>query len=200
MHSEVREPAVAYGKNKFTIDEYLSIEQEATEKSEYYKGEIFSMSGAKIGHNRVCSNLNHALLSGLKGKPCQPFGSDQRVHITKNTLFTYPDISVYCGKIETLNDDEFNALNPTVIIEVLSASTRNYDRGDKFKLYRDIPTLKDYILVDSETIGIEAFSLNHEQNWVLKEYKSLEDILAIPSIDCFIAVEEIYDSVAFTLL
>ena len=78
----------------------------------------------------------------------------------KNSLFTYPDISIVCGDPETRNNDELNLVNPTVIIEVLSSSTKNYDRGEKFKLYRDIPTLKEYTLVDSESISVEAFYIN----------------------------------------
>ena len=152
---ELREPAVAYGKQKFTIEEYLAMEEAATEKHEYYKGEIFAMSGAKLPHNIISRNLLIGLGIKLNGKKCQPFGSDQRIHIEVNTLFTYPDISIICGAPETLNNDDLNVLNPAVIIEVLSPSTRNYDRGEKFKLYRDILTLKEYILVDSESIHIE---------------------------------------------
>lgn len=197
MHSEVREPAVAYGKSRFTIEEYLEMENAATEKSEYYNGEIFAMSGAKLNHNRIANNVQHGLRTRLKGKGCETFGSDLRIHIEQNTLFTYPDISVICGQVETRNNDEYNALNPTVIIEVLSPSTKTYDRGDKFKLYRDIPTLKDYLLIDSETVGIEAFSINNEGNWVLREYRLLDDKLIIPSVACEIMLSEIYDSVSF---
>ena len=153
---EVKEPGVAYGKNKYTIAEYLEMEEAATEKHEYYLGEIFAMSGSKVPHNIITSNLNIYLGQKLRGKPCRPFNSDQRIHIEKNTLFTYPDISIICGDIITLNDDDWNVLNPTVIIEVLSPSTKNYDRGEKFKLYRDIVTLKEYILIDSTSIHIEA--------------------------------------------
>ena len=190
---ELREPTVAYGKQKFTIEEYLEIENAAVEKSEFYKGEIFAMSGAKLTHNIIATNTMIALGTKLKGKSCNPFGSDQRIHIPKNTLFTYPDISVFCGKVETLNDDEFNTLNPTVIIEVLSPSTKNYDRGDKFKLYRDIPSLKEYILIDSESISIEAFKINSSGFWELQEYKSVDEQLSLPSLQLDIAMSEIYD-------
>src|SRR6202012_6265077 len=150
---EVREPAVAYAKRKYSIEEYLEMENAATEKHEYYKGEIFAMSGAKHQHNLVAGNIYAPLKNKLRDKPCKPLNSDSRIHIEKNTLFTYPDISVVCGDPVFLNDDEWNLLNPTVIIEVLSPSTQNYDRGDKFNLYRDIPTLKEYILGEPETIG-----------------------------------------------
>ncbi len=135
------------------------------------------------------------LFSKLKGKKCQPYGSDVRIHIPSNTLFTYPDISIICGKAITLNDDEWNVLNPTVIIEVLSKSTKNYDRGEKFKLYRDIPTLQEYILADSESMHIEIFRLNENKHWELEEYNSLKDIVHIKSIDEKILLSEIYEDV-----
>ena len=156
---EINEPTVAYSKQKMSIQEYLEMENAADEKHEYYKGEIFAMSGAKMPHNRIASNLLIALGLKLKGKKCQPYGSDARIHIETNTLFTYPDISIICGEVITLNNDDYNVLNPIVIIEVLSKSTKNYDRGEKFKLYRDIVTLKEYILVDSESMHIEIFRL-----------------------------------------
>ena len=192
---ELREPTVAYGKQKFTIEEYLEIENAAIEKSEYYKGEIFAMSGAKLTHNIIVGNLYSKLHQKLNGKICRPFGSDQRIHIPKNTLFTYPDISVFCGKVETLNDDEFNTLNPTVSIEVLSPSTKNYDRGDKFKLYRDIPSLKEYILINSTGIGVEAYRIIEKGHWELQEYTDIKEILLLPSINFSITLQEIYEGV-----
>lgn len=190
---EVKEPAVAYGKQKFSIEEYLEMENTSIEKHEYYKGEIFAMSGAKVPHNTIAGNLYAALHIKLRGKKCKPYNSDQRIHIASNTLFTYLDISIICGELITLNNDDYNVLNPTVIIEILSASTKNYDRGEKFKLYRDIPTLKEYILVDSESIHIEVFRLNENNHWELEEYNSIDDELYIKAIDEKVFIAEIYD-------
>src|SRR2546428_4925824 len=102
---EVREPAVAYGKQKISIAEYLEMENTSLEKHEYYKGEVFAMAGAKVPHNIIAGNLMIVLGQKLKGKSCRPFNSDLRIHVEKNTLFTYPDISVICGDIITLNND-----------------------------------------------------------------------------------------------
>src|ERR1700752_3083367 len=99
MDIEIREPIVAYGKKKFTIEEYLEFERSAPEKNEYYQGEIFAMSGSGIVHNVIFSNVFREVANGLRGKSSQPFGSDMRTHIPENTLFTYPDISIYCGEI-----------------------------------------------------------------------------------------------------
>lgn len=192
---EVREPAVAFGRQKFTIQEYLEMEEAAIEKHEYYKGEIFAMSGPKVPHNEISGNLYYAFRKRLEGKKCKPYNSDQRIHIVANTLFTYPDVSIVCGEIITLDNDNWNVLNPTVIIEVLSPSTKNYDRGEKFKLYRDIPTLKDYILVDSESIHVETFRLNESSHWELEEYKTISDQLTIKAIGETILLSEIYEGV-----
>jgi Uma2 family endonuclease len=193
----IREPAVAYANRKYSIEEYLQIENAAVEKNEYYQGEIFAMSGAKVPHNRIAGNLYFSLKSKLKGSRCEPFNSDQRIHIEKNTLFTYPDISVVCGKVETLNNDDYNVLNPTVIIEVLSPSTRNYDRGEKFKLYRDIPSLKEYILVDSEKPDVECWHLNENSRWELTEYKDINAEITLESLQLQIAMAETYSGIEF---
>lgn len=192
---EVHEPVLGYGKQKVSIEEYLEMENAADEKHEYYKGEIFAMSGAKVPHNTITTNILISLGQKLKGKDCRPFNSDQRIHIPSNTLFTYPDISIICGEIITLNDDDYNVLNPTVIIEVLSKSTRNYDRGEKFKLYRDIKTLKEYILVDSASIHMEVFRLNESEHWELDEYDAPGDTLLIKAINESILLSDIYDGV-----
>ena len=192
---EVKEPAVTYGKQKFSIEEYLEMENASQEKNEYYRGEIFAMSGAKMPHSIISKNLLGSLYSKLKGKKCQAYGSDVRIHIEANTLFTYPDISIVCGEVITLNNDDYNVLNPTVIIEILSPSTKNYDRGEKFKLYRDIVTLKEYILTDSESIHIEIFRLNENNHWELEEYNTLTENLQIKAINETVLISEIYEGV-----
>jgi Uma2 family endonuclease len=191
---EVREPAVAYGHRKYTIEEYLAVENAETEKHEYYQGEIFAMSGAKMTHVKMVMNLSRELSNKLDGKPCQPYGNDLRIHIPQNTLFTYPDISIICGAPETLNNDEMNALNPTVIIEVLSSSTKSYDRGEKFRLYRDIPSLKEYVLIDSESIAVEDWYINDHGNWELNETMDIGALLHFHSIDISVPLQAIYAS------
>ena len=190
---DIKEPAVSYSHKKYTIEEYLQMEDTSAEKHEYYQGEIFAMSGAKVQHNMISLNIAIALGNKLKGKTCKPFNSDQRIYVEKNSLFTYPDISIVCGDPETRNNDELNLVNPTVIIEVLSSSTKNYDRGEKFKLYRDIPTLKEYTLVDSESISVEAFYINDTGHWELTEYKNIEDTLFIKAIQSSFELSEIYE-------
>jgi Uma2 family endonuclease len=190
---EAEEPLQAYQKKFYTIQEYLEMENNTLEKHEYYKGEIFAMSGASARHNVISSNIFIALGISLKGKNCRPYGSDMRVNIPENTLFTYPDISIYCGDVVTLDDDENTATQPTVIFEILSPSTMNYDRGVKFMLYRAIPSLRDYVLVESESIHAEHFAINKEGLWQLKEYNNINDEILIKTLDVKLLLSEIYE-------
>jgi len=190
---EIKEPAPAYEKRKYTIEEYLELEKESDLKHEYYRGEIFAMSGPKVQHNIIAGNIFGDLKNKLKGSRCRPFSSDQRIHIPSNTLFTYPDISVVCGEINTLNNDKWNILNPCVLIEILSPSTRSYDRGEKFWFYRAIQTLKEYVIVDSENIQLEIFRVNERGHWELEEYTNTRDKLFVKTIDVYIELTEIYE-------
>jgi Uma2 family endonuclease len=192
---EVKEPAIAYSKQKISVEAYLEMENASVEKHEYYQGEVFAMSGAKVPHVMICDNMLTTLKQKLKGRLCRPFGSDLRIHVEANTFFTYPDISIVCGDVVTLNNDNFNVLNPSVIIEVLSNSTKNYDRGDKFKLYRDIPTLKEYVLVDSESVGVEIFRLNASRHWELEEYGKDDEGFTIQTVDVFLLLSDVYEGV-----
>ena len=179
--------------NYITEQEYLEAERKAFEKHEYFKGEIFAMSGALLPHNHLFSNLFGELASKLKGKDCKPFGSDLRIHIPPNSLYTYPDISIICGNVETTDEQFDTATNPSVIIEILSKSTMDYDKGSKFTLYRDIKTLKEYILVDSTSISVEKFIRNGDNSWQLTEYKLLTDTFSISTVDIDLTLIDIYD-------
>ena len=199
---EVNEPMVVYGKKTFTVQEYLEFEKSSLEKHEFYKGEIFrmhghgellAMSGAGRRHNIIFANLFGAIISQLKGKSCQPFGPDMRVNIPENTLYTYPDISVFCGETESSLQDDDTVIKPIVLIEILSPSTRDYDQGEKFRLYRDIPSLREYIIVDTDIVRIGAYRVNEKGHWELEEYKSLTDQLSLPSIQVIIPVADIYE-------
>jgi len=209
MDEIVNEPAVEYQKRRFTIEEYLELENASQEKHEYFQGGIFplhreenfdgikAISGAGFNHNLIFSNVFSFLGNKLNGSKCIPFGSGMRMNIPENTLFTYPDISIYCNEIKHLEEDENTALLPTVIIEILSPSTKDYDRGNKFKLYRDILSLKEYILIDSESVSVEAFYVNEKGNWELKESKKIGETLTFVSLGLKIELEDIYYRVKF---
>ena len=175
-----------------TPEDYLLNERLALEKHEYFQGEIFAMSGASISHNRLLKNCLSELRTKLKGKKCEPFGSDLRIHIPKNALFTYPDISIICGEIETTDDKFDTVTNPSVIIEILSPSTRDYNIGKKFYLYRDIESLKEYLLIDSEKITVEKYIRNDDNSWLLTEYKSIEDSFSIETVGLEMQLSDVY--------
>jgi Uma2 family endonuclease len=195
MENEVKEPAPKY--NYISQEEYLEMERVADEKHEYYKGEVFAMSGATWEHNVIVKNINTIILPFLKGKSCNMFGSDLRIHIPENTLYTYPDFSIICGNPETTSKENDTVIQPSVIIEVLSKSTKDYDRGTKFNLYRSIKTLKEYILVDSTSVSVELFTRLEDNSWHLTEYKELTATFHISTIDLTLCLKDIYDDVRF---
>jgi Uma2 family endonuclease len=183
---------------KYSIDEYLESEGNSLEKHEYYQGEIFAMAGASIEHNQIVKNVLYSTEDHLrKGGDCQIFPSDLKIHVVSNSLFTYPDLSIVCGKVETLENHKDIVTNPTVLIEVLSPTTQDYDRGGKFKLYRDIPSLKEYILVSSIEISVEKYNKQEDGSWILHEYKNENDIFNIETIQMEIDVKTFYKSVIF---
>ncbi len=155
------------------------------------------MAGAKKPHTDITGNIHANLWNKLKGRPCNPHLADLRIYIENVGLFTYPDISVTCGEALTLNNDNFNLLNPVVIFEVLSPSTRNYDRAEKFNLYKNIPSFREYILVDSESVLAEHHFINQRGNWALEEYRNLDDVLDITSLGVSLSLQEIYEEVKF---
>ena len=195
MENEVKKPVPQY--NFIIAEDYLEQERAALEKHEYYKGEVFAMSGSSLEHVIITRNLTISVGNKLKGKSCQPYGNDLRMHIPLNTLFTYPDLSIICGKPELLDNNFDTATNPTVIIEILSPSTRNYDMGIKFKLYRDINALKEYILIDSENVYVEKHVRQADNSWLLSEVKNIDEQLKIESVQIIIALKDIYEGISF---
>jgi len=197
MDEIINEPAVAYQKRHYTVAEYLEMEKASAVKHEYFQGEIFAMSGAGDNHNEIFSNVFGEIANKLKGTPCRPYGSDKRMNIPENTLFTYPDISIYCNGLIHSDVDEDTSILPTVIIEILSPSTKNYDRGKKFNLYKDIPSLKEYIMIDSESVSVEAYYIDDEQNWVLNKHEEISDVLTLASMGFDVPLADIYEYVRF---
>lgn len=186
-------------RKTFTESEYLELERKADFKSEYYNGEIFAMAGATLIHNKIVSNLIFLLNQFLKDKPCDVYPSDLRLQVEKSGLYTYPDITIVCGKTELL-DNKFDTLkNPTVLIEVLSDSTEKYDRGQKFSFYREIPSLKEYILVSSKTMKIEKFKRLEDGNYLYIESNEHQPF-PIDSIDMNLNLEDVYNKIDWTLV
>jgi len=182
-----------------TPEEYLVLEEAAEYKSEYYQGEIFAMSGGSVNHNRIVGNLHAGLLPKLSGSPCEAFMSDIRVWAEAKGVFTYPDIIIVCGDLQFYETRNDTITNPLIIFEVLSKSTENYDRGKKFEIYRAIPALREYILIDQYKIHIEQFAIGNEGKWVLTEYSDEDDVFQLFNADFQTPLKEIYKRVDFNL-
>lgn len=179
-----------------STEEYLKAESVSVEKHEYYNGEIYAMAGATVEHNLILANTFGEIYGKLKDKPYKIMTSDLRVNVQSNGLYTYPDISIVCGEIEKSADAYDSITNPIVLIEVLSQSTKDYDRGSKFMLYRGITSLKSYILIDSTgNVMVEVFSKNQNNIWQLSEYKSTDDIMDIEPLGFGIGLADIYRGV-----
>ena len=171
--------------------DYLQLDAQSDEKHEFLDGQVYAMAGGTFHHARVSGNIFAILRQALRGKPCQPMNSDMRVH-TPSGLDTYPDVSVFCGEPE-LTDNQRTLLNPLIIIEVLSPSTRDYDRVGKFTHYRSIAGLQDYLLVDPETVLVEHFHRLKRDEWLLRVYSSLEDSLTLDSIGVTVNIRAFYE-------
>lgn len=180
-----------------SVEDYLLMEEESDVKHEYYQGEVFAMAGGTIPHNQICMNVTGELFYFLKGKACRVYQSDQRIHCLSNKFFTYPDASIVSGKIERLEKRNDTITNPVVIIEVLSKRTKNYDRGDKFQLYRGIPSLKEYILVSSLKVSIEHYTKQANGFWYFKDTANLNDLFEIETIGFSCQVQDLYRDVTF---
>lgn len=179
----------------YSPEEYLALEEAADCKSEYYEGEIFAMSGGSANHNRIARNLLIALEAAFENRPCETFINDMRLLVKENGLYTYPDIMVVCGQIDFVEERNDTITNPVVIMEVLSKSTQDYDRGSKFTLYRAIKTLQDYVLIDQTRVKVEYFHKLDDGRWILQEFEHLDELLQIESIGLEITLERIYQRI-----
>jgi Uma2 family endonuclease len=191
--------SVPVEKVRYTIAEYLAMEEKARDRHEYHDGEILAMSGGTYRHSRANTNLIGALVQRLKGTPCEPLDSNMRVRITGRRSYLYPDISVVCGGPQFDVDDpkQTTITNPRIVVEVLSESTELYDRGAKFSLYREIPTLQQYVLVSQRVPLVETYLRQPEGAWLLSPIKGLESALVLHALAITIPMAEIYAGVAF---
>lgn len=176
--------------------EYLAIERAAPTKSEFYDGEMFAMAGGTALHSLIGTNVAREFGNKLRGKKCVPYNADLRILVEATGLFTYPDLSVICGPLQFADADD-TVTNPSVLVEVLSPSTEAYDRGQKFLLYRQIPSLREYLLVSQHEPLLEMFVRQENNLWVLREAAGLDARLEIPSLQITVSLAEIYANVAF---
>lgn len=179
-----------------TPEEYLAWERKSELKNEYLRGHIVAMSGASFVHNIIITNTTTVLNNQLVESDCIVVASDMRVRTNPEISYFYPGVLVVCGE-PRFEDNAFDTLlNPIVLVEMLSPSTETYDRGEKFKHYQQLTSLREYILVSQDEVRVELYR-RQETQWKPTEFRSLENVLSLASIDCELPLEDIYRRVEF---
>ena len=182
-------------KRLLTPEEYLAQERRAEFRSEYFRGEVFAMAGASWEHTLVKDNLAAETRGHLKEGPCRVLTSDLRVKITATGMYTYPDIAIVCEKPQ-FEDDVFDTLlNPHALVEVLSDSTEKYDRGAKFAHYRQIPSLREYVLVAQDRVLMERYVRQADESWILTVFTDATGAFEFASVPVRVPLAEVYRGV-----
>lgn len=184
-------------KTFYTAEEYLTLERSCETKHEYYNGEIFAMGGASKQHVLIVTNVVVELGSKLKDGPCTVYSTDLRVQVAPTGLYTYPDVIVLCDQPRFSDEQEDTLLNPALIIEVLSESTKDYDRGGKFEQYRTIESFVEYLLIAQDRPHVEHHTRQPDETWILHETNSLEATIQLKSVRCSLRIADIYAKIDF---
>jgi len=193
-------------RHKFTVEEYLVLERAAEERHEFFDGEIVAMAGEKLNHGIISANIVASLGNQLKGTPCFVLTKDTKVRsglgvassrLTKG-MFSYPDVLVVCGEPECFDEHRDIIMNPAATVEVLSQSTELFDRGQKFRRYRNWnPSLKDYVLVDQTQPLVEHFRRDADAGWTMQEAVGLEASMTFSGVPCVLKLADVYDRIKF---
>lgn len=176
-----------------TFEEYLASERAGEERHDYRRGEVYAMVGATRSHNHLVTNLILALGPQARERGCEIYANDMRVRVEAADFAAYPDVVVACGEPSFLDSREDTLLDPTVIVEVLSPSTADYDRGTKFACYRAVPSLRHYVLVAQDRVQVEHFARLDDGTWRLSETGDPAAVSELPAVGCSLRVAEIYD-------
>ena len=187
----------ALEKKIYTRQEYLEAEILSEERHEYIDGEIKLITGGTPDHNRICRNLLIILELAFKGKAYETFVADQRLWLPERNIYTYPDIIVLEKPIQLQEGRTDTVMNPCLIAEVLSKSTKDYDRSEKFIAYRTIETFQEYLLIDQYQIHVEHYLKTAANQWLLSEYKDPEVILTLSSVDVQLKIADLYENIEF---
>jgi Uma2 family endonuclease len=182
---------------RLTEAQYLAIERQAETKSEFYNGEMFAMAGARRNHNLITGNVFAELREQLRKKPCEAYLADMRVKVAKTGLYAYPDVVVVCGEPRFLDEEVDTLLNPTLVVEVLSDSTRRYVRNLKSRLYRKLPSLRQYVIVEQDEPLVEVYSRPSSGEWKFKDASKLTESVHLKSIGCKLSLAAVYEKVKF---
>lgn len=184
---------------RYSPEEYLEMEVLAEERHEYRDGEVVLMAGGLPNHNQVAGNIYATLNFALRGKPYQAFVTDQRLWIPQHRLYTYPDVMVMALPLELQDGRRDTVINPILIVEVLSESTAEYDRGDKFAAYRTIPSFREYVLVSQARKQIEHYLKGSGKKWEFQAYDESDEVVQLETVGLELAIADIYDKVEFDM-
>lgn len=188
---------MAQPQPRFTPAEYLAAERRASTKSEFVDGRTFAMAGASRRHNLITSNVIVQLGSQLRHRSCEVYPGDMRVKVPATGLYTYPDVAVVCGEPE-FEDAELDTLvNPTLLVEVLSKSTADYDRGAKFDHYRSLASLREVLFIAQDSLHVVHYQRQPDDTWNLSETRDSKSRLILPSIEAELLTAEVYAKVSF---
>lgn len=182
-------------EKRMTLAEYLALEERSEVKHELYDGHMLAMAGGTIEHALLAAKANQMLANALGARPCAVFTSDLRVCVSATGLRTYPDLSIVCGPIQREPEDPNSVTNPVALFEVLSPSTEAYDRGEKFEHYRQIPTLRDYVLVCTGRDRVEHYSRNDDGSWTVR-HCGPGDSVSLSGVEATLSVGALYQNVA----
>jgi Uma2 family endonuclease len=182
-------------KKYYLPEEYLELEIVSEVRHEYIDGEIITMTGGTPNHNQIAGNFYAPLHFAVKGKPYQLFVTDQRLWISKRRIYTYPDVMVVALPLQFQEGRRDTITSPLIIVEVLSKSTRNYDKDEKFAAYRTLPSFQEYILIDQDKIQVEQYSKTVDRKWLFSEYEDPNNILSLTSLPFEISLADIYDKI-----
>lgn len=181
----------------WTVEEYLEFERTSDIKHEYLDGQFYAMAGAKRAHNLICAAANFHLFRAARKRGCEVHSSDMRVR-TPSGLYAYPDVTVVCGLPQIVEERGMDTLlNPTLIVEVLSPSTENFDRTKKFAHYKSLSSLQDYMLISQEQPAVECFSRQQDGQWVHALAIGLDSSIHIPALDASLTLADIYEQIVF---
>ena len=181
----------------YSPEEYLMLEEGAKFRSEYQDGRIIPMTGGTPNHNQIALNLSGNLNFATKGQPYRVFINDLRLWIPSKRVYTYPDVMLVAGKLEFAEGRKDTITNAVMVAEVLSESTADYDRGGKFKLFRTIPTFREYVLIDQYEMHVEQFVKTDDNKWILSEYDGADAVLKLSCMEFEMLLGDIYDRVDF---
>jgi Uma2 family endonuclease len=185
-------------QRRIDFDEYLALERAGEVRHEYLRGELFAMVGASRAHNSIVTRLVVALHTRLAGRGCEVYSNDMRVRVEATDFVAYPDVVVACGEPHFHDAHTDTLLDPVLIVEVLSPSTSDYDRGSKFAHYRSIPSLRDYLLVAQDEVRVEHFAAEQAGTWRFSETRDPAAVIDVPSVGCRLPLAEVYEGLLGT--